>query len=45
LPVQKRPMAISLVREAVSSCCILEPKFAQGEGRDLYCNHQIRIEI
>jgi hypothetical protein len=45
LPVQKRPMPISLVREAVSSCCILEPKFAQGEGRDLYCNHQIKIEI
>ncbi len=31
--------------EAVSSCCILEPKFAQGEGRYPYCNHQIRIEI
>ncbi len=40
-----RPMPISLVHEAVSSCFIFLPNFTQGEGRDLYCNHQIRIEI
>jgi hypothetical protein len=29
-----RPMPISLVREAVSMCCILLQNFAQGEGRE-----------